>query len=595
MNEDFDLIEKAFRKKLLSFERMTRDVEADEDELSGNFGPFDIIGPIQRGGTAMVYLAWDEMSNRKVALKVLTKTREDYVRRLYREVTLALKLAHPNIVRVYGVGQIGRHHYVSMQYIEGHTLREVQYPLPEALRIIEQVARALQYAHDQGVIHRDIKPSNILVDREGRPYLGDFGLAKDVESPLDATATISIEGVVIGTPAYMSPEQAQGKYGLVDRQSDVYSLGATLYWMVTHREPFTGRSPMDIVARVVQEDPRRPREFNPEVPREVEAIILRAMEKDRRHRYSSAEAFADDVRAVLEGRPGRRGLRVRVPNRLKRSLAGAALAAAFLTLLVLAVIGARSLVTPPPVPAAASRPARPMETPAQMMDRARALINDGDYEAAHAVLEALDVPAARYWLGLVDLRLAVADSARQVLRGIHVPERSEEAARAAGEYRLHFREIGSRGELEEHQWEFAQALAADREPPAPLTVETLRASGDLAFLAGRVREAIDYYGRALQALPGLAGAADTELYFVRGLARLRLHLERPMEEDLGGALQDLSFFVKLSARFGRRPMQADGYLLRGYCYKLSGNARRQADDWSVACQINPRYEAVLRQ
>ncbi|GEM_PF-1004523 len=274
--------------------------------LSGNFGKFEILGELGKGAMGTVYRALDPVLHRVVALKVLHGSHaasSSAVQRFQKEAMTAAKLNHPGIVRIHDVGVVGHNHYMSMDLVEGKSLSQLigekALPLDGYLRLLKRVAEAVDFAHRRGVIHRDLKPSNVLVDAQGNPYVSDFGLAREVAS----STRLTLSGTTLGTPPYMPPEQALGETNRVDQRSDVYSLGAVLYEILTGSPPFTGGTPFDIIVRVISEAPEPPRKRFPEVPKPVETICLKAIEKEPAHRYQTAAALALDLERVLRGEP----------------------------------------------------------------------------------------------------------------------------------------------------------------------------------------------------------------------------------------------------------------------------------------------------
>jgi tetratricopeptide (TPR) repeat protein len=280
--------------------------EHEERRSSQQDGParYELLGEISRGGMGIVYRAWDSQLGRDVALKVLRaedgNTAEAH-ERFGREARLAASLHHPNIVPIYDTGVWNGQDYIAMQLIEGTTLDKAGLDLRTALARVRDAARALHDAHQKGIIHRDVKPSNLLLDRQGRIYVTDFGVARQSQ----VSASMTSPGTVVGTPAYMSPEQAMGLPA--DARSDVYSIGATLYELATGRPPHLGRDPLEAVLKAQAGEPETPRRLAPDLSKNVEAIILGAMERSREERYASAAALADDIDRYLGGeRPLRR-------------------------------------------------------------------------------------------------------------------------------------------------------------------------------------------------------------------------------------------------------------------------------------------------
>src|SRR5947209_1143875 len=271
------------------------------------FGDYELLEEIARGGMGVVYRARQVSLDRIVALKMMRPgllATEDEVRRFLTEAKMAASLQHPNIVAIHEVGQLDGLHYFSMDFVEGPSLAALispnfssgQRPLEskEAARYVATLAEAVEYAHSRGVLHRDLKPSNVLLDASGRPRITDFGLAR----PLEGEAGSTVSGTIVGTPAYMPPEQAAGQHERLGPASDVYSLGAILYELLTGVPPFRGASQIEIARQVIDEAPVRPGAVNPRVDRDLEAICLRCLEKDPARRYGTAAALAADLGRV---------------------------------------------------------------------------------------------------------------------------------------------------------------------------------------------------------------------------------------------------------------------------------------------------------
>jgi serine/threonine protein kinase len=301
-------------------ERVAESLCAHEErrDTLQSFPPrYEVLEELSRGGMGIVYRAWDPQLGRNVALKVLRAedgAAAEAHERFQREARLAASLHHPHIVPVYDSGTWNGQDYIAMQLLEGESLAHATLDRRTALTHVRDAARALHFAHGQGIVHRDIKPSNLLLDAADRVYVADFGVARQSV----ATSSMTTPGTVVGTPAYMSPEQALGLPA--DARSDVYSLGATLYELLAGRPPFDGE-PMAVIEAVRTRDAEPARRIVPDLSRNVEAILAGAMERRPEDRYASAAALADDIDRYLAGeRPLRRprGLSYRVQREFVR-------------------------------------------------------------------------------------------------------------------------------------------------------------------------------------------------------------------------------------------------------------------------------------
>jgi eukaryotic-like serine/threonine-protein kinase len=283
------------------------------EEVPEIFAGYRITGVAGRGRSAVVYEAVDPRENRPVALKVLVgaaRESAEEVQRFRREAEGAARLDHPNIVRVYEYGEHQGAPYFSMELVEGAPLDElIEAGLvsgAQGLELMEKVARALEYAHSREIIHRDLKPANIVVGIDGQPRVADFGLAKfRGETPGSAPAALTALGMQVGTPCYMAPEQAAGRSRDVDARTDVYAAGCMLYELVAGRRPFDGNNAADIASRQIKEPPVPPRRINSDVSADIEAVILKCLEKSPEQRYATAGELADDLARCLAGKPVR--------------------------------------------------------------------------------------------------------------------------------------------------------------------------------------------------------------------------------------------------------------------------------------------------
>jgi tetratricopeptide (TPR) repeat protein/predicted Ser/Thr protein kinase len=287
------------------------------------FGDYELIEEIARGGMGVVYRARQLTLDRPVALKMIAAGQlatPAAVQRFHTEAEAAARLDHPHIVPIYEIGEHEGQHYFSMKLIEGGTLADIATKskpqslksIEDAARLVGTVARAVHYAHQHGILHRDLKPTNILLDEQGQPYVTDFGLAKLLEDDTSLTHTVA----VLGTPSYMAPEQAAGGGKQLTTAADIYSLGAVLYQLLTGQPPFRADTPLEIIRKVVEEEPVSPSQAirsqiskpeirNPkcEIDRDLETICLKCLSKDPQKRYGSPELLAQDLDRWRNGEP----------------------------------------------------------------------------------------------------------------------------------------------------------------------------------------------------------------------------------------------------------------------------------------------------
>src|SRR6267378_1122457 len=271
-----------------------------------DFGDYELLEQIGRGGQGVVFRARQKNLNRTVALKVISLGQwasKAHLKRFRREAEAAASLDHPCIVPIYEVDERDGSCYFSMKFVEGGQLDEVTrrepMPIRRAVELIAKVARTVHYAHEHGILHRDIKPGNILLDAKGEPHITDFGLARLVESESSVTQTLD----VLGTPSYMAPEQAVGNNAAISSVTDVYGLGAVLYQVLTGQPPFAGGTTYETIKLLLDTEPKKPRLLNPKIDRDLSTICLKCLEKDPKRRYPSALDLAEDLERWLKYEP----------------------------------------------------------------------------------------------------------------------------------------------------------------------------------------------------------------------------------------------------------------------------------------------------
>ena len=274
-----------------------------------SLGRYQIQGVLGKGAMGLVYDGLDPGLNRRVAIKtILVKQLDEETARMYsqrfeREVRAVARLNHRNIVQVYDFGTEGDVAYIVMEYINGKELKDrfdagERFDVKTTFRLMTELLEALDFAHDAGIIHRDIKPANIMVDAEGRAKLTDFGVAR-VTDPDGEAGEATQTGAMVGTPAYMSPEQIQGQ--TIDHRTDIFSAGIIFYQFITGQKPFEGNQ-WALAKKIVQDEPVRPSSIV-QVPPEIDRVVARALAKEPDHRYQTAGAFAESLKRILEGKP----------------------------------------------------------------------------------------------------------------------------------------------------------------------------------------------------------------------------------------------------------------------------------------------------
>jgi serine/threonine-protein kinase len=309
-------------------------------------GRYRIQRKLGAGGMADVYLAEDQELGRRVAIKILNGRHandDQFIERFRREAKNAAALNHPNIVSIYDRGEAEDTYYIAMEFLDGRTLKELivsrgAAPINVAIEYARQILSALRFAHRHGIVHRDIKPHNVLVDAEGRVKVTDFGIARAGTSQMTET------GSIVGTAQYLSPEQARG--GEVDPRSDLYSLGVVLYELLTGKTPFDGDTPVEIAMKHLSNAPKPPSKLRPDVPPELDKVVLRALAKNPDERYQSADEMEVDLERVARGAP------VSAATASTQILPAAPIAAADTT--------AATMIAPPPPTRARDIPPPPL-------------------------------------------------------------------------------------------------------------------------------------------------------------------------------------------------------------------------------------------
>jgi eukaryotic-like serine/threonine-protein kinase len=313
-------------------------------------GRYRIQRKLGAGGMADVYLAEDQELGRRVAIKILNGRHANdhqFIERFRREAKNAAALNHPNIVSIYDRGEAEDTYYIAMEYLDGRTLKELivgrgAAPVNVAIEYARQILSALRFAHRHGIVHRDIKPHNVLVDSEGRVKVTDFGIARAGTSQMTET------GSIVGTAQYLSPEQAKG--GEVDPRSDLYSLGIVLYELLTGKTPFDGETPVEIAMKHLSTQPKPPSKLRPDIPRELDMVVLRALAKNPSERYQSADEMEADLERVARGAKVSATTVDTATQVLRRpSTAAVAESATAATMIAPAAATAGTRVMPPPV------------------------------------------------------------------------------------------------------------------------------------------------------------------------------------------------------------------------------------------------------
>jgi eukaryotic-like serine/threonine-protein kinase len=519
------------------------------------FGDYEILKELGRGGMGVVYKARQVSLNRHVALKMIKAgvlADDDELRRFQNEAEAVALLDHPGIVPVYEVGDHDGQRYFAMKLVEGGNLADQLESFKArpraAAALLSETAEAVHHAHMRGILHRDLKPANILIDSEGHPHVTDFGLAKRVEGDVEMTAS----GAILGTPAYMSPEQAHGRRGSITTATDVYGLGAILYALLTGKAPFGGDSVIETVDAVRNRPPEPPKKLNPHVPPDLETICLKCLEKDPRRRYASAHELAADLDNWLDSRPimaRRVGPAERAWLWCKRKPVVAALAAA----VVLAVIGGTAAVI-----AVQARANRDLLASNTKLDQQRARAEDREAQAIKAVKNYGDVvrnePALMDDPVFEDLRKRLLNEPLSFFRSLHEslqadhdtrPESLGRLAQASFDLGKLTNEIGDKQDAQralEESLTIRSRLVREHPAEVQFQVDLAMSYFHIAIMrraTGRVSEAAEFYDQASAILARLVRANPSVALYQRHLADILFNVGL-LKQETGHTKEALS-------------------------------------------------------
>jgi hypothetical protein len=533
----------------------------------GYFGDYELLEEIGRGGMGVVYKARQRSLNRLVALKMIGIARSaspSDVRRFHGEAEAAANLDHPNIVAIHEVGEYQGQPYYSMKLVEGGSLADDKAADPRdrqrrAAELLAEVARAVHYAHQRGILHRDLKPANILLER--RPdgdaptaYVADFGLAKWLEHDARLTHT----GTIIGTPPYMAPEQAAGRRDLT-AAVDVYSLGAILYERLTGRPPFQGSTPLETLRQVVEQEPLRPRVLEPGVDRDLETVCLKCLEKEPGRRYGSALELAEDLERWLRGEP----IRARRAGRVERTWRWCRRHrwTPRLTIALLAVIVALMLVTAARVRVARLQEQRAYEAYLEAKQRA-----ENSRQQARQALDSLTSHITEEWLRQPSDPAIRRPLLEEVLRLYEEQARAKDPKAAAAAHRQAGRIQEQLGEPRAAAASYATAIALIRKRAndAPPSVGDRQLLGDLYGRRAVVLLRLKDHAEAARAAGGLLAHSERGGVLARQAAGILAGCIRLLRDDR--ALDD-SARHRLAGDYADKAMRALRKAVVGQAYK----------------------------
>ena len=514
----------------------------NEPSIPEIFGRYQLEKELGQGGMGTVYLAADPVLDRRVALKVMTLEGIEATGRFMREVRASAKLKHPHIVQIYEVGTQGRFNYFTMEHIDGGSLDELidakKLSPKRIAEVICDIAAALHYAHRQGIIHRDIKPGNILIDKQGQTYLTDFGLAKELAG-MDRSLTMS--GTVIGTPDYMSPEQARGERDKVDARSDIFSLGATLYYSLTGASPFKDSDLYQVLNRVINKDPLLPTKTANNFHRDLETICMKCLEKEPARRYQTAGELADDLKRFLEGesiQARRAGLITKLIKKARRNKPAALvmLGATVVLLSLISYFMVSSILT-----------GRKIETYRQ---NAYSSFKNKNYEEASV------------WYNKALTLLPDDTKMQELLKNCGQHKDKKESAKKV------LKALEASGLTVDDKMRIAnKALEID-----PSCAEAYQEIGYIYLAEKDYERAFETFSKAIEMNPAMVHS-----YYKRG------YITADIRGDSSGAIPDFKKVVELA------PDSYLGYYSKGYMELETGDFKATIADMTRAIEIRPDY------
>ena len=511
-------------------------------EEAENIGPWQIDRELARGGMGVVYLGHRDAeggATERAAVKVMLTTNEAVnpkkVKRFLREIESTSRLDHPAIVKILDSGDFRGYPYFAMEYIEGKPLDRMlkdDLDLEIGMEILEKVARAVHHAHEEGVIHRDLKPANVIVRDDMEPRLTDFGLSKD----RDHQSVLTKTGAVLGTPYYLSPEQASGNSSSLDRRADIYSLGVIMYELATGRLPFVGNTTVELYNRIIHDDPVPPSKIKPQLTKALENVCLKAMARDPEDRYQTGVEFAEDMAALLSGGSVTARGETKAGRWIKQIKRRGSLPVAIGAIVVLLVVVLGGLVVRFKSQEA-DRHQRAVETEFAGLELA---IKDGleksdaQIQDGWTALEAQNIPGA----------LKGANEALSALDGVGVPfgavdfqeengersktllEEAQDRLKVQRTRALILRARAAMLDIEENSLAAAEedleTVLKDKTGLDPKSADALIARGELLILKGTLGDAVKQFEQAKELMPNSVRA----LY---GLARIHLLQEKPSD------------------------------------------------------------------